>query len=71
MTPTATGSAAAKSPPNTQIRTRKLSGTTIASSSSRSRLDCSVTCKFTIAAPPARTTTPLRSPTTASVSSLV
>ena len=71
ITPTAIGSAAANSPPKTQISTRKLSGTTIASSINRSRLDCSVTCRFTIADPPARTRIPSRSPTMASVSSLV
>ena len=71
ITPTSTGSAAAKSPPNTQISTTKLSGTTIASSRSRSRLDCSVICRLTIAVPPARTTTPSRSPTSRSVNSLV
>ena len=71
ITPTPTGRAAANKPPKTQISTRKLSGTTMASKSTRSRLDCSVTCRFTIAAPPARTTMPSRSPTMASVSSLV
>ena len=71
ITPTATGSAAANKPPNTHTSTRKLSGTTMASSTSRSRLDCSVTCRLTMAVPPERTSTPSRSPSMASVSSLV
>ena len=36
--PTASGTAAASTPPNTQTRTRKLSGSAIASMVSRSRL---------------------------------
>ena len=43
ITPTTIGSAAANTPPNTQTSNRKLSGTTMASSTSRSRLDSSVT----------------------------
>ena len=70
MTPTATGSAAASRPPNTQTSTRKLSGIAIDSISSRSRCDCSVICTFTMATPPERTVTPSRSCATSSDSVL-
>ena len=58
MMPTPTGSAAANSPPNTHSRTMKLSGTTMDSSSGRSRCDCRVICRFTMATPPERTMMP-------------
>ena len=58
--PTATGRAAANSPPNTQTSTRKLNGMAIDSISSRSRCDCEVICAFTMASPPERTMTPSR-----------
>ena len=57
MPPTATGSAAATRPPNTQTSTRKLSGIAIDSITSRSRCDWSVICTLTIAVPPVRTVT--------------
>ena len=66
MAPMATGNAAARSPPNTHTRTRKLSGMASDSISSRSRWDCSVICTLTIAVPPVRTVTPSRSPLTCS-----
>ena len=61
ITPTATGNAAASSPPNTQTNTMKLSGMAINSISSTSRCDCSVICTLTMATPPDRTVTPGRS----------
>ena len=64
--PTAIGNAAASSPLNTQINTMKLSGTAIASTSSKSRCDSSVICRFTVASPPERTVTPSRSCATSS-----
>ena len=70
MPPTATGSAAANRPPNTQTNTKKLSGIAIDSISSRSCCDWSVICTLTIAIPPDRTVTPSRSCVTCSDSSL-
>ena len=58
MPPTASGTAAASTPPNTQTSTRKLIGIASDSMSSRSRCDCSVISTFTVASPPARTVTP-------------
>ena len=58
MPPTASGTAAASAPPNTQTSTRKLIGIASDSISSKSRCDCSVISTFTIASPPARTVTP-------------
>jgi len=59
--PMATGRAAVNKPPNTQTSTTKLSGTAIASINSMSRCAWSVICALTIATPPDRTVTPLRS----------
>ncbi len=70
IAPTATGSAAAIRPPNTQTSTRKLSGIATDSITSRSRCDCSVICTSTIATPPVRTVAPLRSCVTSAASSL-
>ena len=70
MPPTATGSAAANRPPNTQTNTKKLSGIAIDSINTRSCCDWSVICTLTIAIPPARTVTPSRSCVTCSDSSL-
>ena len=64
--PTAIGTAAAGSPLNTQINTMKLSGMATTSTSSRSRCDSSVICRFTVASPPERTVTPSRSCATSS-----
>ena len=71
MPPTASGTAAARTPPNTQTRTTKLIGIARDSMSSRSRCDCSVISTFTIASPPARTVTPPLSWTSLSDSSFV
>ena len=69
MPPTASGTAAASAPPNTQTSTRKLIGIASDSISSKSRCDCSVISTFTVASPPARTVTPSRSWTSRSIRS--
>ena len=56
--PTATGSAAASSPPKTHTSTRKLTGSAIDSITSRSRSVWELICAYTIADPPANTVTP-------------
>ena len=70
MPPTVSGTAAASAPPNTHTSTRKLIGIASDSIRNRSRWDCSVISRFTMASPPARTVTPSRSWTSRSDRSL-
>ena len=56
--PTATGSAAATTPPNTHNRMIRLTGTAIISRTTMSFRDCSTICTLAIASPPALTVTP-------------
>ncbi len=59
--PSAIGSAAVSSPPNTHTSTRKLKGIAIISMTSRSAWFCLLIWAYSMAAPPAWTVTPPRS----------